>query len=75
MAGDGAVIAVRAGEAVRITTGAPLPSGMDAACMTEYTGTEANATVVVIEDAVDADMNVPYGRGHVEFIWQLSCQL
>ena len=58
MAGDGTVIAVRAGEAVRIMTGAPLPFGTDAACMIEHTRAEAGGMVVVIEEAVDADTNV-----------------
>jgi molybdenum cofactor synthesis domain-containing protein len=63
MAGDGTVISVRAGEAVRVMTGAPLPSGADAACMIEHTRIEASGAVVVIEEAIDADTNVrPIGE-------------
>jgi molybdopterin molybdotransferase len=57
MAGDdpGALV-VGEGEAVRIMTGAVLPSGADAVCMVEHTRTEGD--LVVIEEAVGAGANV-----------------
>jgi molybdopterin molybdotransferase len=57
MAGDdpGALV-VGEGEAVRIMTGAVLPSGADAVCMVEHTRTEGD--LVVIEEAVGAGTNV-----------------
>jgi len=59
MAGEHSGVAVGAGEAVRIMTGAPLPPGADAVCMIERTRTQDDATVVV-EVAVDAGANVRY---------------
>jgi molybdenum cofactor synthesis domain-containing protein len=58
MAGDGRVVAVGAGEAVRIMTGAPLPDGADAVCMVERTRTQSGGQWVVIEDAVPAGTSV-----------------
>jgi molybdenum cofactor synthesis domain-containing protein len=59
MAGEHPVMAVGAGEAVRIMTGAPLPTGADAVCIIERTRTLDDATVVV-EVPVGAGANVRY---------------
>ena len=48
-AGSAPAIGVRAGEAVRIMTGAPLPPGADAVVMVERTAAEAGGSVVLIE--------------------------
>ncbi len=57
MAGDAPTIAVGAGEAVRIMTGAPLPPGADAVCKVEETVRGEDGTVV-IERPVSAGENV-----------------
>jgi len=53
MAGDdpGALV-VGEGEAVRIMTGAVMPTGADAVCMVEHTRTEAEGRSVVVDEAV-----------------------
>ncbi len=59
MAGHHPEVAVGAGEAIRIMTGAPLPSGADAVCIVERTRMESDATVVV-DVAVGVGDNVRY---------------
>lgn len=58
MAGDALHLAVSAGQAVRIMTGAPVPVGVDAVCMVERTRSEADGSLVIIEDTVAAGTNV-----------------
>jgi molybdopterin molybdotransferase len=55
-AGDSSEIAVHAGEAAQIMTGAALPSGADAVVMVEYT--EPEADTVTVERATEAGDNV-----------------
>jgi molybdenum cofactor synthesis domain-containing protein len=58
MAGDGRLVGIGKGEAVRIMTGAPLPEGADAVCMVERTRSESDGQWVVIEDSVPAGNSV-----------------
>ena len=72
VAGDPSSVALRAGEAMRITTGAPMPAGADAVCMVERTHNEDGGTAVVIDETTSAGTNVrPTGsdiaRGDVVF--------
>lgn len=55
-AGTVADVALQAGEAIAITTGAPLPKGADAVCMVECTRAEGDG--VVIEEAVAPGENI-----------------
>ncbi len=71
LAGDDPRFTVGAGQAARIMTGAPLPSGADAVCMVERTRAGDDGTVVV-ESAVDAGEHVRHpgddvDRGDVVF--------
>jgi molybdopterin molybdotransferase len=52
LAGSPGGVPVRAGQAMRIMTGAPLPDGSDAVVMQEVCRLEADATVVVLEGPV-----------------------
>ena len=62
-AGEPADVQVAPGEAVRIMTGAPIPSGADSVVRVEDTDGEANSGLVRIQDARDAGQNVrPMGR-------------
>ncbi len=56
MAGGSPTVAVRAGEAVRIMTGAPIPDGADAVCVVERTRREDGA--VVVEGSVEPGANI-----------------
>ena len=55
-AGRAPTVAVGAGEAVRIMTGAPIPEGADAIVMVELTRAEGD--VVVIEQAAEAGAHI-----------------
>jgi molybdopterin molybdotransferase len=57
-AGHGAEVAVGAGEAVRIMTGAPMPAGADAVVMVERTRGGPDATEVEVLEAVAVGRNV-----------------
>jgi molybdopterin molybdotransferase len=62
-AGDPPGAPVRAGEAVRIMTGAPVPSGADSVVRVEDTDAEATAGTVRIRNDRDAGQNVrPAGQ-------------
>ena len=57
-AGDGPKAAVSRGEAMRIMTGALMPSGADAVCMVERTKAEDGGLAVLIEESVSPGTNV-----------------
>jgi molybdenum cofactor synthesis domain-containing protein len=57
-AGDEPAVALGRGEAIRIMTGAPLPSGADAVCMIERARVEDHGSAVIIETAVGPGTNV-----------------
>ncbi|MGO8859746.1 MAG: gephyrin-like molybdotransferase Glp [Acidimicrobiales bacterium] len=58
MAGDDPEVLVSEGEAVRIMTGAALPSGADAVCMMERTSVDRQGSFVVVEESVGPGTNV-----------------
>jgi molybdopterin molybdotransferase len=58
MAGDAPTIGLGPGDAVRIMTGAPLPTGADTVCMFEHTLSDDNSGIVVIENPMAAGTNV-----------------
>ena len=58
MAGDDPEVFVSEGEAVRIMTGAALPSGADAVCMIERISVEGQGSFVVVEESVGPGTNV-----------------
>jgi molybdopterin molybdotransferase len=57
-AGEEPKRALGRGEAIRIMTGAPLPSGADAVCMIEHARVENDGSAVLIEAAVSPGTNV-----------------
>jgi molybdopterin molybdotransferase len=60
-AGDAPSTPVRAGEAIRIMTGAPVPPGADSVVRVEHTDAEAVAGTVRVLDDGDAERNVRPG--------------
>ena len=60
MAGVHPVRRVRPGEAVRVMTGAPIPSGTDTVCMLEYARFDPAGDTVVIEHPPPRGANVRY---------------
>ena len=65
-AGAAADVQVRAGQAVRIMTGAPLPPGADAVVMVEATRGGPDATVVEILEAVPAGHHIRAAGSDIE---------
>src|SRR5215213_9415651 len=51
-AGRGAEVRLEPGQAIRISTGAPIPVGADAVCKQELTSTDEAAGTVTIDEAV-----------------------
>ncbi len=49
---------VACGDAIRIMTGAPMPSGADAVCMVEHTTVRDDGLAVIVEQPVCQGMNV-----------------
>ncbi|MEA2139402.1 MAG: molybdopterin molybdotransferase [Solirubrobacteraceae bacterium] len=62
-AGKGAGAHVRAGQAIRISTGAPIPDGADAVIRQELTST--NETTVTVQEAVAAGNDVRVAGGDI----------
>lgn len=59
-AGDAPMAGPGRGEAIRIMTGAPMPSGADAVCMIERARVSGDGTAVLIEAAVGPWTNVRF---------------
>ena len=52
-AGDQSTVVVKAGEATRVMTGAPIPDGADSVCMREEATVDAEASTVLVERAIE----------------------
>src|SRR3954452_14732792 len=56
-AGKGAEVQLEPGQAIRISTGAPIPAGADAVCKQELTSTDEEAGTVTIDEPIPAGLD------------------
>jgi molybdopterin molybdotransferase len=64
-AGKAADVQLEPGQAIRISTGAPIPAGADAVCKQELTSTDEQAGTVTIEEPVPPGLDVRVAGGDI----------